>query len=239
MNLGLSPESIPGLQALERKLGYTFRDKALLVKALTHKSFHFENAGSSAGYNERLEFLGDSVLGLSIAGELFMRADRYDESMMSKIKSYVVKGEVISEVALGLGLGEYLRLGKGEQDTGGRRKRSVLANATEALIGAVYAEAGFEEARALVLRLFGATLEDAIGSDLYKDYKSELQEICQERFSVLPVYSVAEEEGPEHEKTFNVEVHISGELFGLGKGANKKEAQQAAATEAIRKLRED
>jgi ribonuclease-3 len=224
------------LELLEKKLCYEFTDRGLLMEALTHKSFHFENKGKSGGFNERLEFLGDSVLGLAVAGELFSMPGVLDESVMSMIKSYVVSGEVISEVALGLGLGDFLLLGKGEDDSGGRQKRSVLANAMEAVIGAVYADAGYKEARSLVLRLFGRKIEGAMESDIYKDFKSELQEVSQEIFSELPEYRVAEEEGPEHEKTFSVEVLIRGKLYGSGKGTNKKEAQQAAAREALEGL---
>lgn len=226
-----------GFKVLEHKLGYRFTDKGLLMEALTHKSYHYENRDSSEGFNERLEFLGDSVLGLSVAGELFGRLESFDESMMSKLKSYLVKGEVLSDVALGLGLGDYLRLGRGEEDSGGRTKRSLLANAMEAIIGAVYAESGYDEARALVLRLFRGRLDEAIETDLYKDYKSELQEASQEIHCVLPVYRVVEEEGPEHEKTFLVEVHVGGRLLGTGKGLNKKEAQQSAAREALGLIR--
>lgn len=232
----MSPDALPDIADLERGLGYTFKDRDLLMKALTHKSFHFEKPQHSIGYNERLEFLGDSVLGLAVAGELFTMAEKYDESMMSKVKSYVVKGEVISEVAHGLMLGDYLRLGKGENESGGRTKPSLLANATEAIIGAVYIEAGYAEARELVLRLFGERLTEAIASDIYKDFKSELQEISQEEFAMLPEYRVAEEEGPEHEKVFNVEVLIKGEVYGVGSGSRKKDAQQAAAREALKRL---
>ena len=225
------------MDLLEEKLGYTFTDKGLLTEALTHKSYHYENKGTSGGFNERLEFLGDSVLGLAVAGELFRMPGQFDESMMSKVKAHVVKGDMLWDVALELGLGEHLLLGKGEEESGGRQKRSVLANAMEAIIGAVYAEAGYAEARALVLRLFSDRITEALDSESYKDFKSELQELSQEKFFGLPEYRVTEEGGPEHEKTFSVDVLIRGQLYGSGKGANKKEAQQAAATEALRKLR--
>lgn len=225
------------IKALERKLGYDFKDKGLLLEALTHKSYHYEHRELSNGYNERLEFLGDSVLGLSVASELFARPEGFDEAMMSKVKSYLVKGEVLSEVAIELGLGQFLLLGKGEEDSGGRGKRSLLANVVEAIIGAVHADSGFDEARLLVHRLFGQRLMLAIEEGLYKDFKSDLQEASQEIYSILPEYKVAEEEGPEHEKSFLVEVYIRGELYGSGRGGNKKEAQQAAARVALGRLR--
>lgn len=227
----------PGIDELQRKLGYTFRDSGLLLKALTHKSYHFENIESSIGFNERLEFLGDSVIGLAVAGELFQRPERFDESQMSKIKSYVVKGEVISEVASDIGLGGYLLLGRGEEESGGRTKRSLLTNAMEAVIGAVYADSAFDDACALVLGLFASRILAAVESGQFNDYKSELQEECQERFSVLPEYRVAGEKGLEHDKTFSVEVLINGEVFGTGTGGSKKMAQQLAARSALASIR--
>ena len=237
----MSPEKAfsPDTKELERKLGYTFTDKGLLMEALTHKSYHYEHLPRSAGFNERLEFLGDSVLGLSIAGELFSMPEAFRESRMSKVKSHVVKGDELYEVALELGLGEYLMLGKGERESGGDKKRSLLANVTEALIGAVYVEAGFNEADALVLRLFKVRLRESIVSEVYKDFKSELQEMTQERYSLLPEYNVVSEAGPEHDKTFVVEVLIKGNLYGTGRGSTKKEAHQGAAKEALTKMMSD
>lgn len=225
------------IEAIERRLGYDFKNKGLLLEALTHKSYYYEHKEISSGFNERLEFLGDSVLGLSVADELFGRSEGFDEAMMSKVKSYLVKGEVLSEVAIDLDIGQHLLLGKGEEESGGRSKRSLLANAVEAIIGAVHTDAGFENARQLVLRLLGQRLTMAIDEGLYKDFKSELQEASQEIYSILPDYRVAEEGGPEHEKSFLVEVYIRGDLFGSGRGRNKKEAQQAAARIALGRLR--
>ena len=165
--------------------------------------------------------------------------ESFKESRMSKVKSHIVKGDELYEVALELGFGEYLMLGKGELVSGGRQKRSLLANVTEALIGAVYVEAGFDEADALVLRLFKERLREAIVSEGYNDFKSELQEATQERFSMLPEYTVVSEAGPEHEKTFVVEVVINGSLYGRGQGGSKKEAHQAAAKEALQKMQSD
>jgi dsRNA-specific ribonuclease len=159
-----------------------------------------------------------------------------DESVMTKVKSYVVKGEVNAEVARRLSLGDCLRLGKGEQETGGREKDSLLSNAMEAVIGAIAVDGGMEEARAVVLRLFNDSLQDALLSGDYRDYKTELQEVTQQRFSELPEYRITGQDGLEHEKVFSVEVHINGELYGTGAGRSKKQAQQEAASEALNRL---
>jgi ribonuclease-3 len=222
--------------SLEDTIGYVFRRKGILLKALTHKSFHNENADLSTGHNERLEFLGDSVLSLYVVDYLYGLKDSYPESEMSRVKSYVVQGTVLSEVALEISLGSYIRLGKGEEDTGGREKASVLANALEALIGAVYVDGGPEPAGGLVKRLFSKKIMSALRTSNYHDYKTELQERCQMIFGVLPEYRLAAQEGLEHEKTFAVEVYVSEKRYGAGIGRSKKEAQTAAAKEALKRL---
>ena len=227
------------LENLERDLGYSFKNKELPVEALTHKSFHHENPGKVKSYNERLEFIGDSVFGLVIVEYLFRFNDEFTESDMSKIKSYIVKGAVLSEVAEGLGLGSYLRLGRGEEDTGGRQKRSLLANAMEAVFGAVYLDSGYETAREVILGLFKDRIRSVISSGQYHDYKTELQEKSQMLYGVLPEYRIARQEGEEHRKTFTVDVFINGRALGRGAGKNKKEAQTAAAKEALLRLKED
>lgn len=221
---------------LEEKIGYSFRNKDFLAEALTHKSYYHEHPGEAAAHNERLEFLGDSVLGMAVVDFLFKLENMYDESTMSKIKSYVVKKAVLSDMAAELSLGSYLRVGKGEEDTGGRNKSSILSDAMEAVIGAVYCDAGFEAARDFVIRLFRKRIEKAVRSGNYHDYKTELQEKCQNIFGVLPDYRLIAEEGQEHEKLFTIEVYIQGERRGSGTGGSKKEAQQAAAREALSSL---
>lgn len=221
---------------LEESIGYSFRDKNLLTEALTHKSFYHENPDKSFSYNERLEFLGDSVLGLVIAGCLFSRMPGLSESVMSKIKSFLVKGSVLSEIALQIELGKYLRLGRGEEDTGGRHKKSLLANALEAVFGAIYLDSGYESARDTILRLYDGRAEDAISSGQYHDYKTELQEKSQMLFGELPDYRLVEQTGAEHSRIFTVDVLISGNILGRGRGRNKKEAQTLAAKEAMERL---
>jgi ribonuclease-3 len=224
------------LEKLERDLGHFFKDKDLLVEALTHKSFHHENPHAVKSYNERLEFIGDSILGLVVAEYLFKCVNGFTEADMSKIKSYVVKGAVLSEIGIGLEIGSYLSLGRGEEDTGGRQKRSIIANAMEALFGAVYLDSDYVTARKVILGLFIDKIRSVISSGQYHDYKTELQEKSQMLYGVLPEYRVTRQEGEEHRKTFTVDAFIAGKMFGRGTGNNKKEAQTAAAKKALEKL---
>jgi len=228
----------PGLElsALEEAIGYRFRDHALLLEALTHKSYHYEHPEVAPVHNERLEFLGDSVLGLSVASYLYQLEGGRTEAVMSKIKSYVVKRGVLSETGDAIGLGSYLRIGKGEEGTGGRKKSSIVADAFEAVLGAIYLEAGYGTAREVVLRLLAEKLSRAVDTGNYHDFKADLQEHCQTRYGILPEYRVTAQEGLDHEKTFTVEVYVNGEPWGTGTGRNKKEAQQAAARDAMGKL---
>lgn len=222
---------------LEQTLGHTFADRGLLLEALTHSSFsHEQNVKPLPPYNERLEFLGDSVLGLLVAELLFKSNSALDESAMSKAKSYVVKRAVLCEVANELSLGNYLRLGRGEIDSGGRAKPSILSCALEALLGALYLDAGIEVARAFVHAHFQGRLIAALESGKFQDYKTELQEFCQQNLGALPEYVLKSEEGSGHEKVFHVDVVLGGKAWGSGKGTSKKEAQVAAAAAALRSL---
>ncbi len=226
----------PGCTPLEESLGYCFHNRDLFTEALTHKSYFHEHPGEARAHNERLEFLGDSVLGLVVVEHLYGLDDLYDESTMSKIKSYIVKKAVLCDIAKEMSLGGHLRMGRGEEDTGGRKKTSILSDSMEAIIGAVYLDGGPGAARDLVIRLLGGRLERAIESGDYYDYKTELQEKCQMSFGVLPVYRLASEEGREHMKSFTVEALVNDRVCGTGKGRSKKEAQQEAAREALDKL---
>lgn len=230
--------SSPGIAELEKSIGYSFSDKGLLLEAVTHKSYHHENPGEAPTHNERLEFLGDSVLGLAVVEYLFKAGEPRRESTMSKIKSHIVKGKALSEAAREISLGMHLRLGKGEAETGGRDKASILADAMEALIGAVYVDGGYDEARRLVLRLFEDRLDKAMTRGEFHDYKTALQEESQTRFGELPQYRLAGEEGREHDKLFTMEVFIAGRLWGTGTGRSKKEAQSEAAREALDRIAE-
>ncbi len=224
------------ISELENKLDYHFRNKKLLIEALTHKSFYHEHPEKAEAYNERLEFLGDSVLGLVIVEYLFLLKDKLPESIMAKTKSYVVKEAVLSEIAKNISLGKYLRLGKGEQATGGRTKRSLLADAMEAIFGAVYIDSDYEGAKRLILRLLKDKIDYIINSGEFYDFKTELQERSQLIFSTIPEYKIVKQEGEEHNKFFTVEVYIAGKKFGTGSGRSKKEAETNAAKEALTKL---
>ncbi|MCL4457797.1 MAG: ribonuclease III [Nitrospirae bacterium] len=223
-------------EKLEDSLGYRFKNKALLTDALTHKSYHHENPQSALRYNERLEFLGDSVLGLVIAEDLFLKDDVLTEADMSKMKSYLVKESVLFEIASRLLLGKYLRLGRGEESTGGRQKRSVLSDAVEALLGAVFLDSDYDTARSVITRLFKEEISSALFKKEGCDFKSELQEKSQSLFTVLPEYKIVKQEGEEHKKVFTAEVYINGQLYGSGTGKSKKDAQMSAAKEALEKM---
>ncbi len=226
------------ISGLEDNLGYKFTNNKLLLEALTHRSFYHENPGKAEDYNERLEFLGDSVLGFVIVEHLFMSDRRLSESVMAKTKSYLVKESILSEIADTISVGKYLRLGKGEEATGGRTKKSLLADAVEAILGAIYLDSGYESVRSLILRLFKDKIDFIMSSGEFHDFKTELQEKTQMLFGTIPEYTMIKQEGEEHRKTFTVEVRIEGEKYGMGCGRSKKEAETLAAREALKILRD-
>jgi ribonuclease-3 len=228
-------DDTPGL---EDSLDYHFSDRSLLIHSLTHRSYHHETRGEALDYNERLEFLGDSVLGLVISEALYSETPPLTEAAMSKMKAYLVSRTVLSDIAESLGLGPHLRLGKGEESTGGRQKKSILADALEALIGAVMLDSNYLTARSVTLRLFGERIPLVVTKQEGYDFKSDLQEKCQSLRGTLPDYETVRQEGEEHKKTFTVEVSLLGEVLGIGRGKSKKEAQMAAAREALRRLPE-
>lgn len=224
------------LSDLEKRLGYVFKDKRLLVEALTHRSFYHENPDKTIFHNERLEFLGDSVLGFVIVEYLFSSEKKFTESEMAKIKSYLVKESVLSDIADSISLGKYIRLGKGEEATGGRTKKSILADTVEALFGAVYLDGGYKKVKTIIIRLFKKEIDALMASNRFYDYKTELQEKTQMLFGVLPEYKVIKQEGKEHDKIFTIDVFIEGKRFGRGSGRSKKEAETSAAREALSQL---
>jgi len=225
------------IAGLEDRLNYIFKDKNILIEALTHKSFYHENPDTTPSHNERLEFLGDSVLGLVIVEYLFSLDNQFPESVMAKIKSYVVKESVLYEIANVLSLGKYLMLGKGEEASGGRNKKSLLADAVEAILGAVYIDSSYSKAKEIIHRLFKWKIDTVIHSGEFHDFKTDLQENTQLLFGVLPEYRIIKQEGQEHQKIFTAEVFINGEKFGEGAGKSKKEAQTVAAKEALHRLK--
>ena len=226
------------LESLERKLGYTFKDIELFIQAFSHSSYANEQINSSPGDNERLEFLGDAVLDLAISHILMLRFKDANEGDLSKFRATVVDEAGLYEIALRLGLGEYLLLGKGEEQSRGREKPSILADTTEALIGAIYLDAGFDVAMEIIEGLFSSLL-DRVGTEgLVHDFKSLLQEYSQQSCKTLPRYRLIKEAGPAHERSFQVALSLRGEVLAEGEGRSKKEAEQNAAREAFFYLKE-
>jgi len=225
------------IRGLEKRLGYSFKDQKLLLQALTHKSYANEYRSESAGHNERLEFLGDTVLDFLVSDILMKLCPESPEGELSKLRAVIVSEPNLSEVARALDFGGYLLLGRGEEQTGGREKSSLLANAVEAVIAALYIDGGMEEAYRFIRENFESEIKALVANGLTHDYKTDLQEQCQSRFNELPKYSVIGESGPDHQKMFEVEIHAGGLALGKGSGKSKKEAEQMAAREALERLK--
>jgi ribonuclease-3 len=230
------------LRVLEKALGHTFHDRALLDRALTHKSRIYEKSadGESPSDNEQLEFLGDAILGFVVSECLVRRHASYPEGRLSKLKAHLVSAAHLHEVAQGLQLGEYLRLGRGEEMSGGREKKALLSDAVEALIAALYVDAGLEAARAFIeLHVLGSLdiSEDELGGAV-SDYKSALQEMAQALKLPPPRYVIVAEDGPEHSKTFTVEARLGKDWISQAQGLSKKSAGQRAAQQILQQLTE-
>ena len=217
---------LAGPGSLDAALGIRFRDEALRETALTHRSYAFEHGIDET--NERLEFLGDSVLGLVVTDMAFAAFPTKSEGELAKLRAAIVNAQALAQVARSLDLGSLVRLGKGEEQSGGRDKESILADALEAVFGAVYLDLGLDEARVLIERLFRPLME--AGGE--PDYKTNLQELASRELRTLPEYRL-EERGPDHEKEFTATVYLGGEALGVGVGKSKKEAEQRAAREAF------
>lgn len=219
------------MASLAELVGHGFRDPSLLEEALTHKSYAYERG--TLRHNERLEFLGDSVLAAVVAHRLFLDHPAEDEGRLSKLKASLVSRPTLARWAEDAELGEHLRLGSGEEATGGRERPSILANALEAVIGALYLDGGYEAARRFVERRFLAER----GGFVETDFKSRLQEVVQKRHKVPPEYRLVETKGPDHDKTFQVTVLVGSRTLGAGSGKTKKEAEQDAARDALRRVK--
>ncbi|MGA5899495.1 ribonuclease III [Streptomyces venetus] len=218
---------------LEGRLGYKL-ESALLVRALTHRSYAYENGGLPT--NERLEFLGDSVLGLVVTDTLYRTHPDLPEGQLAKLRAAVVNSRALAEVGRGLDLGSFIRLGRGEEGTGGRDKASILADTLEAVIGAVYLDQGLDSAAELVHRLFDPLIEKSSNLGAGLDWKTSLQELTATEGLGVPEYLVTET-GPDHEKTFTAAARVGGVSYGTGTGRSKKEAEQQAAESAWRSIR--
>lgn len=225
------------LQDFEQRIGYTFLDREVLERALTHKSYSHEAKQENVRHNETFEFLGDAVLGFVIGDMLFRTFPEMDEGALSKIKAYLVSAPSLATRARDFGMGEVIKLGVGEEKTGGRKKDSLLANVYEALIAGVFLDGGIDAARQFIDLSFADDLRGLKEDDLlFHDYKTALQELAQGKGLPLPDYHVAGEVGPDHDKTFIVDVKV-GSLVARGEGSSKKEAQQQAAKHALREYK--
>jgi ribonuclease-3 len=221
------------IKTLQEKLGYTFENKDLIIEALTHKSY------KQAYDNERLEFLGDAVLDLVVGEYLFRKFRNSDEGKLSKIRASLVNETGFDKLARALNLGDYILLSNAEENNGGREKSSLLSNAFEALMGAIYLEAGLEEVQKIAIRLIEENHDDISLDSLFRDFKTSLQELTQARFGITPEYKVLSSSGPDHLKEFEVGVFVEGKEYARAKGKSKKIAQQEAARITVEILNGD
>lgn len=224
------------LGELEKSISYTFRDHRLLKEALTHSSYFHENPAAGSSHNERLEFLGDAVLELAVTEELYHRFPDYEEGTLTSLRAALVNYQMMAQVAREIGLEQHLLLSRGEARDTGRAREVILANAVEALIGAIYLDAGYAASKKFVVKFVLVHLDEVFKKGLYKDAKSLYQEKTQEQFKVTPVYRVLEESGPDHAKIFVVGVYLDDRLTGRGEGHSKQEAEAEAARDALQKL---
>ena len=225
------------LAALQQTLGVSFSDRSLLEQALVHSSYINENPDFALASNERLEFLGDAVLGLIIAEKLYQDSPQFSEGEMTRLRAALVCQDTLDRVARAINLGDYLYLGKGEKASGGQRKPANLAGALEAVIGAISLDQGPSSTRDITLRLFDKELYKVTSQGASVDYKSQLQEFIQAREQSAPVYRVVSALGPDHKKQFTVEVITGDTVLGKGTGKSKKTAEAEAARAALQRLK--
>lgn len=224
------------MQELEKKLNYTFRNPELLHEALSHSSYANEHRSAGRRSNERLEFLGDSVLGFVTAEFLFVQHPDLPEGDLTRIRAALVCEQSLYEVARKLDLGAYLKLGRGEEAGGGRQRTSILADATEAVFAAVYLDGGIGAASALIHRVLLDVEKEEVVEERRRDYKTALQELVQRQADQVLSYRMIGEEGPDHDKTFRAQVLLNDQPVGTGSGHSKKEAEQSAAKDALSRM---
>ena len=217
----------------QEKIKYNFKDQKLIKSALTHSSYFAGKGDKGSCNNERLEFLGDAFFDAIIGEALYRRLPDVEEGVLTKIRAKVVCEMSLAEQGNKLQIGDYMLMGHGEEKSGGRRRDSIVADAMEAVIGALFLDGGYEIAKKFVMNLFGETIEDAMKGKLYTDYKSEIQERIQGGSHKLLSYKVVKEEGPDHDKIFHVDLMCDDEVIGRGIGRSKKEAERNAAKEAL------
>lgn len=232
----LTKEEKVTLKSFQKKLNYRFKKLELLKKALTHKSYTNEMKLSPLEHNERIEFLGDAVLELAISHLLMEKFKDYPEGELSKLRAAIVNEGQLAELAQEIQLGDFLFLGRGEEQTGGREKPSLLSDAYEAVLGAVYLDRGLKKAFDIVKKQYMHIIEKVGKEGFVKDYKTRLQEEVQSRFRSIPRYQLVKAFGPDHSKIFEVNLYIQDQLYGVGKGSSKKSAEQEAARRALEEL---
>lgn len=224
------------LKRFQRLIRYNFKNRNLLNQALSHRSYAFEQLDLRVADNERLEFLGDAILGLAISDYIYRHFPNYQEGHMTQVKSMLVSRDTLVDLARKIGVGRYLLLGKGEAQSGGDEQPSNLVGAYEAIIGAIYLDRGFKKACKFIESQFKDELKNAFKDGAKKDYKSILQEYTLKKHKLTPSYKILSEVGPEHKKNFEVAVSIEKEIYGRGDGKNKKSAEQNAAYDALLKI---
>jgi ribonuclease-3 len=234
--MGIDGQEKKRLREVEKRVGYKFKKREYLKRALTHKSYANERKLSQTEHNERYEYLGDAVLELSISHLLMSRFPKYPEGELSKLRAAIVNETQLAELARSIDLGDYLYLGKGEDQTGGRDKPSLLSDAFEAVLGAIYLDRGFEKTLKVVSYIYEDVLDRAGAAGFVRDFKTRLQEVSQARFKAVPRYRLQGTSGPDHAKIFEVHLYINDDRMGVGTGASKKAAEQAAAEEALDQL---
>jgi len=229
-------QRINNIPQLEHRIEYNFKDKEVVSTAITHSSYANERTNKKIEYNERIEFLGDSVLSLVISEYLYKTYPNLPEGELTVTRAKIVCENSLSKCAVDIGLGNYLMLGKGEELSGGRNKASVLSDAFESVIGAIYIDGGLDTARSFILKYMESVIKSCVEGKLFYDFKTQLQEIIQQTGEQHISYYVIEESGPDHNKAFVTEVRINDVISGQGKGRSKKESEQSAAKDALNKL---
>lgn len=231
-------EQLTHIAELEKHLDVTFLDKKTLLQALTHRSYLNENPAFELDHNERLEFLGDAVLELVVTDHLY-KTYKLPEGELTNLRSAVVRGEMLSKVAVDMNLEPYLLLSRGESKDTGKARQYILANAVEATIGAIYNDQGYDSAKKIIHQFIISKLPEVVEKGLQIDTKSKFQELAQDRFRITPVYKVLHESGLDHEREFTIGVFLGSKQAGEGKGSSKQEAQQQAAKEALVNLEQE
>lgn len=225
------------IDEFQKKLGLKFKNVALLKEALTHRSYLNEHPNWSLPHNERLEYLGDAVLELAVSEELFKKFPNYPEGQLTVLRAALVNYQILAKIAEEIGLDNFVLMSRGEVKDTGKAREVILANAIEAVIGAIYLDLGFPACETFIKKFIMKHLDEVIKTKSYKDAKSELQEIIQERLRVTPTYKVLEESGPAHQRTFKIGVYFDGDLIADGMGSSKQEAEIEAARNALKRYK--